>query len=170
MPDSNSGSEPDLARAYAYTRSGSDPELELQALDGFPVDEFLEVGLVGELDLAVLDLRGEARDLGLEHHEERVRGGKRARAGEGRRLLQRDERADRALVVHGEREASVAGGGHRVDGARLGEADARRLRGERPRAAADVKARVVRRGARKDDEQRDAAVALQRRVRGVRRE
>src|SRR3954462_14966465 len=96
-----SGSDPD------FSELGSDPELELQALDGFPVDEFLEVGVVRELDLAAADLRAEARDLGFEEHEERMRRRNAPWVLHGRRVLERDQRAQGAFVVHRDRQARM---------------------------------------------------------------
>src|SRR6478736_7402747 len=135
-------------RPRALTRSGSDPELELQALDGFPVDEFLEVGVVRELDLAAADLRAEARDLRLEQHEERMRRRDAPRVLDGRSVLQRDQRAQGAFVIHRDRKARMAARGNVLDRAGFAEADARGLRRESARAASGKEARVVGRSAR----------------------
>src|SRR3954463_4938775 len=108
-----SGSDPD------FSELGSDPELELQALDGFPVDEFLEIGVVRELDLAAADLRAQARDLGFEEHEERMRRRDAPRVFYSRRVLERDERAEGAFVVHRDRKARVAAGRDVFDRARF---------------------------------------------------
>src|SRR5687768_11103540 len=122
----------------ALTRSGSDPELEAEALDGLPVDELLEVGVEGELDLAAAHLRREARDLRLQHEEERLGCGERPRALQRGAHLQRNQRAEAALVEHAEREARMPRARDRIDGARFREADSRRLGRERARAASDV--------------------------------
>src|SRR3954452_7516360 len=156
-----SGSDPD------FSELGSDPELELQALDGFPVDEFLEIGVVREFDLAAADLRAQARDLGFEEHEERMRRGDAARVFHGGGVLEGDQRAQGAFVIHRDRKARVAAGSDVFDRARFGEADARGLRRERARAASGIEARVVGRSAREIDEDRQAADTLQRRVASV---
>src|SRR3954469_1193717 len=85
----------------------------------------------------------------------------------GGRVLERDERDQGAFVVHRDRKARVAAGRDVFDRARFGEADARGLRGERAGAASGIEARVVGRSAREVDEDRQPAVALQRRIAGV---